>query len=906
MRIFYMSLLMVFVIGLSLSVHARDGFEYSNRDVYMVVFENPDFGKWAGLKKGLSSSMLLSEWKSVVARNRSKFFDELSPILRKHSTLAISIREQYSMIPVVSMKLSPELVGRIESLPSVVHVGKERVFYKMDVPAYVKFLRAPEFWSVSGGGDGVSVAVLDTGIEFLGDAFGTCERAGDDGCSVILSLNFAGPDGPTPELHGTLTAGIVHNVAPKASIIAIDVFTYTGNPPPYDYNAFEEDTLEALNWTIEHREEYNIVAVNMSLGGGGFSRFCDEYSSYGDGSAIKILYEMGTLTAIASGNEGMRGRISYPACLYPAVAVGACMHSGSMRTQVASFSNQSSIVAFVAPGMDVGGGDVAPASGTSMAAPNVAGAIALWASVLSGSKSNEELSEAVLANLFFTANESILPGYDAEQWSWPLLQVPPAPEVMEFSLIQFSKDSNGITISTPTEYSFEVNANGAVGVERLLLWADYNTGSNLMVPFTLTAPDGTEFSGNLPQSSSGAARAILGSFRMPELSDRFHDAQLDGTWNLKIMPPSGHTLNLRTLHVAMLPIGVAPVVLNELSPIAQDSKMYLPQPSFALVLDSYNMSVNSQDCTATLTTTAPTGEELTLQQSITLATGQNASTVYAMLPDDVPDGTYVFKLELGCTGARIEPEEPVRAEFDLELSEVEVGNVHVIGSSIVRSVQEVVTLSYEHTHQNPWQVCCTESISFGEGIDDASPISSSDVCFNSSERIRNLSIPASSFWSPNSDGYLFVTLECPPHMVKNTRRGAQVFMMTPPSVEISSSISSGPAPLEVDFEALIDGEATEIKWQFGDGQSASGKKVSHTYKLPGQYTAMVIASNRAGNSKDFITIVVTEQESNGSEPTSSVSNDTSSGGCTHSNVDMWVVVAMLLMVSFAHRKRLHQ
>ncbi|WKN31500.1 PKD domain-containing protein [Porifericola rhodea] len=80
-----------------------------------------------------------------------------------------------------------------------------------------------------------------------------------------------------------------------------------------------------------------------------------------------------------------------------------------------------------------------------------------------------------------------------------------------------------------------------------------------------------------------------------------------------------------------------------------------------------------------------------------------------------------------------------------------------------------------------------------------------------------------------------------------------------PVASISASPLNGTAPLNVSFNASAstdDSGIVSYNWVFGDGQSASGSEVSHTYASPGEYTVTLTVSD-AENLKDEATVKIT-------------------------------------------------
>lgn len=220
---------------------------------------------------------------------------------------------------------------------------------------------APEAWREGYTGKGVKVAVIDTGV------YG--EHPDFEG-RVTKVIDCTGGNFQDIHWHGTHVAGI----------IAGNNYTYKGIAPKaeiFDVRVLNSDGRGYASWIIKGMwaaNEAGCVIANMSLGSNTPNHGRDVLSI----EANKVV-EAGTLIVAASGNSG--GKVGPPGAAEKVLTVGA-----TDGHEVADFSSYGVDASYqkpecVAPGVSIKSLSIDPplkiASGTSMAAPHVAGFAAL-------------------------------------------------------------------------------------------------------------------------------------------------------------------------------------------------------------------------------------------------------------------------------------------------------------------------------------------------------------------------------------------------------------------------------------------------------------------------------------------------------------------------------------------------
>ncbi|KAF9970598.1 hypothetical protein BGZ73_006664 [Actinomortierella ambigua] len=237
-------------------------------------------------------------------------------------------------------------------------------------------------------GEGVDVYVIDTGINIHHVDFQGRARWGTNTVPGTPDTDENG--------HGTFVAGVVGSntfgVAKKVNLIAVKGLNKEGT-------STLSQILSALDWTIKTaaRSSNRLNIVNLSLGAG-YSRVLN--------SAVDTLVQSGLFITAAAGN-GDAHNVGQDACKYSPASAPSAFTVGSTNVydQMSSFSNYGSCVNMYAPGERVKSTWIGPTnreyytdSGTSFAAPNVAGIAAIVMSAERGDRSDGAWSPRTLGN----------------------------------------------------------------------------------------------------------------------------------------------------------------------------------------------------------------------------------------------------------------------------------------------------------------------------------------------------------------------------------------------------------------------------------------------------------------------------------------------------------------------------
>lgn len=261
-----------------------------------------------------------------------------------------------------------------------------------DLPVYaildqsVPIIRAPQAWELGYTGRGILVAIVDTGID---------AEHPDLAGRVVEQKDFTGEGAGDGNGHGTHVAGTVagngaasngkyKGVAPDATLVAARVLGSTGS-------GRQSWVMAGIEWAVERGAR----VINMSLGGP------PEPSDGTDALSAQVdaAVRAGVVCCVAAGNSGRNGSktVGSPGGAREAITVGATVSDpANAWDEITDFSSRGptadgrvkpdvcmpgfNITAARGQGTTMGhpvDDHYTTASGTSMATPHAAGAVAL-------------------------------------------------------------------------------------------------------------------------------------------------------------------------------------------------------------------------------------------------------------------------------------------------------------------------------------------------------------------------------------------------------------------------------------------------------------------------------------------------------------------------------------------------
>lgn len=367
----------------------------------------------------------VAQYKPLLSTKPSRLFLTRQDDLRRYGRSLIEVHQQFLsnlrqigieaqlnhdftyLLNGMAITINSKDVDRLLALPGVRGIYADNAVH-VDLTESVPLIGADHLWQMTDSqqrpitGQGIRVAVIDTGIDYTHPDLGGCLGPG---CKVVDGFDIynSDPDPLDDNGHGTHCAGIVaadgtmKGVAPGASLLAYKVLDANGLGTISGIIAGME---RAADPDEDPATADAADIISLSLGYPGTPG--DPWSL-----AVEAAADQGILVVVAAGNNGPGySNLDSPGLDAKAFTVGA----SDKNDVIASFSSRGPVPGYpdlikpdiVAPGEGIVstwlGGGYASADGTSMATPHVSGAAALVWQAHPG-----WTAEMVRANLMNTA-----------------------------------------------------------------------------------------------------------------------------------------------------------------------------------------------------------------------------------------------------------------------------------------------------------------------------------------------------------------------------------------------------------------------------------------------------------------------------------------------------------------------
>jgi uncharacterized repeat protein (TIGR01451 family) len=513
-------------------------------------------------------------------------------VVKQLAGTTYSVNHVYRSVPFVALRVSADALEALASLPQVLDIEEDRPAKLVDpflgdgsakgsasatspstatrrLDNTVNLIGASTAWDMGYTGSGWYVAILDTGIRRTHEFFQgktieeACFALGEDGSgpagdcpndqsamtgvgtAVHYPSTYGGFD------HGTHVSGIaagnngtLFGVAKDANVVAVQVFSkFSGTRCGGGtcILSWSSDQLAGLDFVYSIRGSHSIAAANLSLGAGKHATSCDSDSRK---AGIDLLRAVGIATTISTGNDGYCVYVGAPSCISSSVAVGS-----STDSDVESyFSNwHPTLQRLFAPGSSInsstGYSDTSygSQSGTSMAAPHVAGA---WA-LLSQSAPARTADDLLAA--FAATGVGVTSSCDSHEVPIPRIQIDHAIGYLHGIVLTKRGTLNTAVVGDPllTEvgdeisYTFEVTSNATTALR------------NIVVSDPLTSPITCSTGNPIPSLAPGATQTCTATSVVTQAD--IDAGQVENTARASFEDPEGNPFSVLAKSTVPIP-----------------------------------------------------------------------------------------------------------------------------------------------------------------------------------------------------------------------------------------------------------------------------------------------------------------------------------------------------------------
>jgi len=277
--------------------------------------------------------------------------------------LGVDVTRRLPLIGSVSATVPTRALGRVAALPFVARLSADGAVQKCDEFTEASSGADTAFQQYGLTGKGVTVAVVDSGVLSYAD-LGT---GVGDGSRVLPGVSFVPNDPGTADTcgHGTHVAGIIagngayssgrsiythsyYGVARQAGLVGVRVLDKTGQ-------GSVTTVISGIQWAVTNKAKYNIGVINLSLG----HPVWESYKTDPLCAAVEAAWKAGIVVVCAAGNSGRAssyngryasnegwgtnyGSINSPGNDPSVITVGAMKSADGLRAhdKVASYSGR--------------------------------------------------------------------------------------------------------------------------------------------------------------------------------------------------------------------------------------------------------------------------------------------------------------------------------------------------------------------------------------------------------------------------------------------------------------------------------------------------------------------------------------------------------------------------------------